>query len=108
LSCRDPQPVGEMAADLTALGRERLATLFKVSADARYVAFKDQNKIIVWETSPRRPLLCWLIVSCLVLVALWLAWPRRSCSAMASIPLTSPPQTAPRPAPDTLSATRES
>jgi hypothetical protein len=49
----------------------------KVSSDARFVAYEDEDRLSVWETNPRRPLLHYIILAACLGVALWLAWPRR-------------------------------
>jgi hypothetical protein len=52
-----------------------------LSKDGRWVAIQDTNSVSVWEISSRRPLSCYLTCSCLLLLALWLAWPRKAKAA---------------------------
>ena len=52
---------------------KRLREDVSISSDGRYLAW-DQGMILsLWETNPRRPLLCWLICSGLVLLGVWIA-----------------------------------
>jgi hypothetical protein len=49
----------------------------KVSSDARFVAWKDEDRLALWETNQHRPSLHYIIMAACLVLALWLAWPRR-------------------------------
>jgi hypothetical protein len=49
----------------------------KVSSNARFVAWEDNDRLAVWETNSHRPLHHYIIMAACFVLALWLAWPRR-------------------------------
>lgn len=55
----------------------KLSLLSYVSSDGQYLAIEDAYELCLWDIPPRRSTRCWLVCSSVMLLAFWIAWPRK-------------------------------